>query len=116
MRKSCFHRLLTSGTIDWAEDANWWGNVMPPAEVDVLFGNLPSGQPWDAKAVVNAEEDRSLRSIWFASGFDYTLSGAALRLGNTLGDGGRLITVSEVTFETAINVSNSESRQPLPHL
>jgi len=87
---------------------------VPAAEMDVLFGNLPSGQPWDAKAVANAEEDRALRSIWFASGFDYTLSGAALWLGNTLGDGGRLLTVvnpahrhSEVTFETAINVSTA---------
>jgi len=80
----------------------------------VLFGNLPSGQPLDAKSVTNALADRALRSIWFESGFDYTLSGLALGLGKTLGDGERLITVlnhavrhSEITFAGAINISTA---------
>jgi len=101
-----------AGTSAWADEANWVGGAVPPGEADVLWGNVPSGSAGEAKPVVNALENRKLRSLWFESGFDYTLSGESLWLGDTLGDGGRLITVlnridrhSEVRFNNAVNVS-----------
>jgi len=103
-----------AGSSDWADGGNWSGGAEPPDGVDVIFGNVPSGLPWDAKAVNNTEADRKLRSLWFETGFDYTLGGASLLLGGGLGDGDRLITVlnritrhSEVTFNSAINVSTA---------
>jgi len=101
-----------AGTSAWADAANWVGGMVPPAESDVLFGNVPSGAAGEAKLVENALENRKLRSLWFESGFDYTLGGEALWLGDTLEDGGRLITVlnradrhSEITFKNAVHVS-----------
>jgi len=102
-----------AGTSAWADAENWVGVAVPPAESDVLFGNVPSGAAGEAKLVENALENRKLRSLWFESGFNYTLSGEALWLGDTLADGGRLITVlnradrhSEITFKNAVNVSS----------
>jgi len=105
-----------AGTTDFDDAANWVGGAVPPSEAELLFANAPSGQHWDAKEVNNALADRKLRSLWFETGFDYTFSGEALWLGDTLEDGGRLITVlnrsgwhSEVTFENAIHVTTENS-------
>jgi len=110
----------SAGTSAWADAANWVGGTVPTDEADVLFGNVPSGSVGEAKQVENALENRKLRSLWFETGFDYTLSGEPLWLGDSLADGGqggsadggRLITVlnrsnrhSEVTFNNAINIS-----------
>ncbi|WP_197456769.1 autotransporter-associated beta strand repeat-containing protein [Cephaloticoccus primus] len=99
---------------DWGSADNWQGSALPPAGADVLFGNAPSGEPWSTQAVTNNVSDLSLRSLWFDSGFDYVLSGSPFLLGEGLDDGGRLITVrsvagvhSEVTFESAVNLSSS---------
>jgi len=101
-----------AGTSAWADAANWVGGAVPPDEAEVLFGNAPSGSAGEAKSIVNAFSNRKLRSLWFESGFDYTLSGDSLWLGDTLADGGRLITVlnrinrhSEIAINAAVNVT-----------
>jgi|GEM_PF-3971769 len=101
-----------AGSSAWADESNWVGGAVPPSEADVLFGNVPSGAVGEAKEVVNALTNRKLRALWFESGFDYTLSGESLWLGDTLADGGRLITVlnradrhSEIRFNNTVNVS-----------
>jgi len=109
-----------AGTSAWADAANWAGGEVPPEEAELLFGNLPSGAAGEAKLVENVLENRRLRSLWFETGFDYTISGDPLWLGDTLEDGGQgssagdgaLITVlnradrhSEITFNNAVNVT-----------
>jgi len=101
-----------AGTSAWADAANWAGGAVPPTESDVLFGNLPSGAAGEAKLVENALTNRKLSSLWFESGFDYTLGGESLWIGDSLADEGRLITVlnrinrhSEITFNNAVNVT-----------
>jgi len=97
---------------DWSDADNWSGGAVPPEEAEVLFGNAPSGASGEAKQVENALTNRKLRSLWFESGFDYTLGGGSLWLGGTLEDNGRLITVlnranrhSEIRFNNSVNVS-----------
>jgi len=101
-----------AGTSAWADSQNWLGGAVPPDESEVLFGNVPSGAAGEAKLVENSLTNRKLRALWFESGFDYTLSGESLWLGDTLADDGRLITVlnregrhSEIVFNSAVNVS-----------
>jgi len=86
----------------WQTGTNWIGGPtgnggVPTIDADVFFANEPpnsnpDSNPYQAPlTVTNSTFDLSVRSLWFDTGREYTVSGINI-LGEGLEDGGHLIT------------------------